>query len=165
MAGETPSCALEFIAADLRDADTRREVFIRAAVHGPVLVITEGLLIYLEAAQVTELSRDLHDIARARWWLSDLASPWLLKFMEKRWQKNVSAGNAPFLFGPAEGTDFFAPQGWREAEFRSTMAEAWRLNRTMPFAWLWRILSRLQSKRRREAALRISSIVLLENPP
>src|SRR6476620_815035 len=42
MAGETPRCQLEFIAADLRDAQTRRDVFAHAATQGPVLVITEG---------------------------------------------------------------------------------------------------------------------------
>jgi O-methyltransferase involved in polyketide biosynthesis len=162
MAGETSRCELEFFAADLRDADARREVFTRAARHGPVLVVTEGLLIYLEAPQVAELARDLHDIAHARWWLSDLASPMLLRFLEKRWQKNVTAGNAPFQFGPAEGTAFFAPHGWREAEFHSTLVDAFRLQRTMPFAWFWRMLSGLQSRRRQQAARRMSGVVLLE---
>lgn len=163
MAGMTPRCELEFLAADLRDADARREVFSHAAGNGPVLVITEGLLIYLESPQVAQLAHDLHEIAHARWWLSDLASPMLLKFLEKRWQKNVRAGNAPFQFGPAEGTGFFAPFGWREAEFRSTLVDAWRLKRTMPFAWFWRILSWLQPRHQRKAALAMSSVVLLES--
>ena len=101
---ETPRCQVEFIAADLREADARREVFTRAAAQGPVLVITEGLLIYLEPDHVAELARDLHDIAKAKWWLSDLASPMLLKFLEKRWSPKLREGKAPFRFGPAEGT-------------------------------------------------------------
>ncbi|GAP66604.1 methyltransferase [Mizugakiibacter sediminis] len=162
MAGETPRCALEFVAADLRDADARREVFSRAAAHGPVLAITEGLLVYLEAAQVADLARALHDVARAKWWLTDLASPRLLKMLEKRWAPRLRAGNAPFRFGPAEGTAFFAPHGWREAEFRSTWDEAVRLKRTMRGAWLWSLLGRLQPRRRREEFRRMSGIVLLE---
>lgn len=162
MAGEAPRCDLEFVAADLRDGDARREVFTRAARHGPVLVITEGLLIYLEAPQVAELARDLHDIAHARWWVSDLASPMLLRFLEKRWQKDVSAGNAPFQFGPAEGSAFFAAHGWREAEFHSTLVDAARLKRTMPFLWFWRMLSWFQPRGRQQAVLRMSSVVLLE---
>jgi methyltransferase (TIGR00027 family) len=162
MAGETPRCQLEFVAADLRDASVRREVFAQAAARGPVLVITEGLLVYLQAEQVADLARDLHDVAHARWWLSDLASPMLLKFLEKQWQPKLKAGNAPFQFGPAEGTAFFAPFGWREAEFRSTWDESQRLNRQMPGAWLWKILMRFQSAKRREEGRRMSGIILLE---
>jgi methyltransferase (TIGR00027 family) len=162
MAGETPHCELEFIAADMRDADAKRDVFTRAATHGPVLVITEGLLVYLESDQVAELARDLHDIAHATWWLTDLASPMLLKFLEKQWAPKLKEGNAPFRFGPAEGTAFFAPFGWREAEFRSTWDESFRLQRTMRGAWLWRLLSHLQSKAKQEAGRRMSGIVLLQ---
>jgi methyltransferase (TIGR00027 family) len=162
MAGETPHCELEFIAADMRDADAKRDVFTRAATHGPVLVITEGLLVYLESDQVAGLARDLHDIAQAKWWLTDLASPMLLKFLEKQWAPKLKEGNAPFRFGPAEGTAFFAPFGWREAEFRSTWDEAFRLRRTMRGSWLWKLLSHLQPKARQEANRRMSGIVLLQ---
>ena len=162
MTGEIPHCELEFISADLRNADARRDVFSRAAAHGPVLVITEGLLVYLEAEQVADLARDLHDVAHAKWWLTDLASPMLLKMLARRWQPKLEEGNAPFRFGPAEGTAFFAPFGWREAEFRSTWDESFRLKRTMSGAWLWKFLSRFQSPQKREAGRRMSGIVLLE---
>jgi methyltransferase (TIGR00027 family) len=162
MTGETPHCVLEFVAADRRDADVRRDVFSRAAVYSPVLVITEGLLVYLEAEQVADLARDLHDVARAKWWLTDLASPMLLKFLERRWQPKLKEGNAPFRFGPAEGTAFFAPFGWCEAEFRSTWHESQRLKRTMSGASLWRLLSKFQSPQKREAGRRMSGIVLFE---
>ena len=163
MAGETPHCELEFVTADLRDGGVRREVFASASSHGPVLVITEGLLIYLERDQVADLALDLHDTAKARWWLTDLASPMLLKFLERQWQPKLRQGNAPFRFGPPEGTAFFEPYGWREAEFRSTWDESRRLKRTMPGAWLWTLLSKFQSAQKREAGRRMSGIVLLES--
>jgi hypothetical protein len=82
--------------------------------------------------------------------------------MDKNWGRAVAAGNAPFQFAPAEGTRFFEPHGWQEAEFRSTWEEANRLNRAdVPFAWLWRVLSRLSSAKRREAMRRFSGIALL----
>jgi len=165
MAGETPRCELEFVPADLRDAAARRDVLARAPGHGPVLVLTEGLLVYLEADDVAALARDLHDVARARWWLTDLASPMLLKYLEKQWQPKLREGNAPFRFGPAEGTAWFAPYGWREAEFRSTWDESLRLHRTMPGAWFWSLLMRLRSPQRREEARRMSGIVLFEATP
>jgi methyltransferase (TIGR00027 family) len=163
MADETPRCRLEFGAADLRDADARGRLFADAATQGPVLVITEGLLIYLKPDDVTALARDLHDIAKARWWLSDLASPILLKRMEKRWSPKMREGNAPFLFAPADGTEFFKAFGWNESEFRSHWDESIRLGRTMRGAWFWKILMNLQSRAMREKSRRMSGIMLLHS--
>ncbi|WP_133479844.1 class I SAM-dependent methyltransferase [Cognatilysobacter segetis] len=162
MAGETPRCHLEFHAADLRDAATRRELFADAARAGPVLVITEGLLIYLDAEDVAGLARDLHDVAHARWWLTDLASPLLLERFTRHLDSNLAAGNAPFRFAPADGTAFFAPMGWREREFRSTWDESLRIKRSVPAAPFWQLRSRL-TPRRHAAVRRMSGIVLLEN--
>ena len=89
----------------------------------------------------------------------------LLKFLEKQWQPKLTQGNAPFRFGPAEGTAFFEPHGWQEAEFRSTWDESKRLKRTMPGMWLWTLLSKFQSAQKREAGRRMSGIVLLESRP
>lgn len=161
MAAETPRCRVEFVAADLRDADLRRRVFADAASEGPVLVITEGLLIYLQPEDVAGLARDLHDIVRARWWLSDLASPMLMKFVQNKWASRVKSGNAPFQFAPAEGTGFFAPYGWRELEWRSIWIESHRLKRTMRFAWFWKLFGKLQPAAKREAAKRMSGMMLL----
>ncbi|HEX7130833.1 MAG TPA: SAM-dependent methyltransferase [Rhodanobacteraceae bacterium] len=163
MAGATPRCELEFVAADLRDASARRELFARAAAERPVLVISEGLLVYLTPGQVGELARDLHDVAQARWWLLDIASPRLRKFMERsRWLGQLQQGNAPMQFFPEQGTAFFEPFGWREKEFRSTWDESFRLKRTMRGAWLFRWLSKLQPEAQVEAGRRMSGIVLLE---
>lgn len=163
MAGETPRCRLEFVAADLREADARRALFADAAREGPVLVITEGLLVYLRPEDVAELARDLHDVARARWWTADLASPRLLRMLEKRWSPALRDGNAPFLFGPAENTAFFAPAGWREREFRSHWDEAVRLRRGMRGMAFWRVLMALQPRAMQERDRRMSGIMLLES--
>lgn len=162
MAAETRRCRLEFHAADLRDAGARRALFADAASTGPVLVITEGLLIYLEADDVAGLARDLHDVARARWWLTDLASPLLLRKFTKHLDSKLKSGNAPFRFAPADGTGFFAPTGWREREFRSTWDESLRIRRSVPAAPFWNWLSKL-TPRRYAAMRRMSGIVLLEN--
>ncbi|OLC08535.1 MAG: hypothetical protein AUH42_01195 [Gemmatimonadetes bacterium 13_1_40CM_70_11] len=163
LAGEEPRCALEWAGVDLADRERRRALFAQVGVAArQVLVVTEGLLIYLDPAQVGELARDLHEQAAFAWWLIDLATPRLLKLMEKTWGRAVAAGNAPFRFAPAEGTRFFEPVGWREVEFRSTWDESLRLKRTMPLAKLWTFLGRFYSKARREEMRRMSGIVLLE---
>lgn len=163
MDGETPRCRVEYVAADLREAERRRALFADASTEGPVLVITEGLLIYLTPEDVADLARDLHDIAHARWWLSDLASPMLLRFLERRWSKRMASGNAPFRFAPEESTAFFAPFGWREEEWRSSWTESIRLKRRMRHAWLWGLLGRLQPKHKREAGLRMAGMCLLRS--
>lgn len=162
MRDETPRCRVEFHAADLRDADARRRLFEDASREGPMLVVTEGLLIYLDPADVAPLARDLHDIAGARWWLSDLASPMLLERVTKNWDRELAQANAPFRFAPANGTDFFEPFGWHESEFRSTFDESLRLNRSFPFARLTNWLLNVYSRDKARAIRRMASIILLE---
>jgi methyltransferase (TIGR00027 family) len=163
LAGERPGCVHENVAADLTDAGQRAAAFSRVgAAAAPVLVVTEGLLVYLTAEQVAALARELHAQAAFRWWLIDLASPRLLAMLAKGWGKSLAAGNAPMQFAPPEGTKFFEPHGWREVEYRSAWEESFRLNRTMPLGQLWRFIGRLMSKKRQEAGRRMSGFVLLE---
>ncbi len=163
LAGERPVCALERVGIDLTDVPRRRALFDRiGSAAPPVLVVSEGLLIYLTRDQVGALAADLAAPPSFRWWLIDLASPRLLKMMDKTWGPIVAAGNAPFQFAPAEGTRFFEPFGWREAEFRPTWDESRRLNRTMRMAWLWNLIGQLLPKAKREEWRRFSGIVLLE---
>src|SRR5439155_1481483 len=130
-----------------------------ALFHDPyarqVLVVSEGLLIYLTGEQVGALASDLAAQASFGWWLIDLASPGLLRMMARTWGRAV-ADNAPFRFAPPEGTQFFEPFGWREAEFRSTWEESLRLKRTLLLPWLWGLLGRLYPKRKREEFRRFS---------
>jgi len=162
LAGERPACALEQVGIDLTDRARRRALFSQIGAGArQVLVVSEGLLVYLDPEQVASLAADLAAPPPFRWWLIDVASPRLLKMMEKTWGRAVAAGNAQFRFAPPEGTRFFEPQGWREAEYRSMWEEALRLKRTMPLAWLWNLIGRLYPKAKREQFRRMSGIVLL----
>ncbi|MGH7562326.1 MAG: class I SAM-dependent methyltransferase [Gemmatimonadales bacterium] len=162
--GERPVCHYEAVKLDLSDVPARRQLFARVGAEGRrTLVMTEGLLVYLPPASVAELARDLHEAPSFALWLTDLASPELLEFLEKKtWSSTVRAGNAPFLFAPAESTGFFEPYGWREVEWRSMFYEGIRLRRTVPFARFWALLARLGGRRRQEKTERFSGIALLE---
>lgn len=158
-----PVCRYETMPLDLTDPAARRTLVDRLGAAGrDTLVVTEGLLIYLGADDVGALARDLHSGATFRWWLIDLASPRLLTIMMKYWGREAQGGNAPFRFAPEEGTAFFRPFGWREAEFRSSIEEARRLRREMRMMWFWRFLGRLGSTEKREQMRRMSGTVLLE---
>ena len=163
MAGETPRCRYTARAADLREPGALRAVLDEFAREPRrALVITEGLLIYLEPPQVATLAGELASGTGVRFWLMDLASPMLLQWMERRWKGPRGLQNAPFRFAPAEGTAFFAPHGWREREFHSTWEEAKRLKRMPPNSWVWGLFALFMSPRRREAMRRFSGHVVLE---
>jgi methyltransferase (TIGR00027 family) len=158
-----PACAYEAVPTDLTDAVARRALFQRlGAASRRALVVSEGLLLYLTPPQVAALAADLGDVPSFHAWLLDLASPSLLKLMQRTWGDTLARGNAPFRFAPDEGTDFFRPFGWREAQFRSIYEESHRLRREMPLGWLYRLLGRVSGARRREQARRMSAAVLLE---
>jgi methyltransferase (TIGR00027 family) len=163
MKNEHTVCKYEAIAADLTDDSVRNALFAKLGASAQrVLVISEGLLIYLTPAQVESLGNALHAQPSFRWWIIDIAHPQLLKMMNRMWGKNVSMGNAPFLFAPAEGTDFFMPLGWREKVFRGNMEEAKRLKREMAGMWFWQLFGLFQSKKQREVYKRFSGTVLFE---
>ena len=160
---ETPVCRYVAIPADLTDAEARRDLFARVGAEGgDVLVVTEGLIIYLTPEQVSGLARDLYAQPRFRWWLTDLVSPKLMQWIQKTWGSALQRGNAPFQFAPEEGTKFFEPLGWREVSFRSTGEEARRLKREIRNAWIWRLMIAFYSAKRKEEMRRLAGNVLLE---
>lgn len=160
---EKPVCQYEAVRLDLTDVPKREALFSQiGAQSSRVLVVTEGLLIYLTADQVAALARDLHAPTSFQWWVIDLASPRLLVMMQKMWGRNMKESNAPFQFAPAESSGFFAPFGWKEAEYYPAMDAAQRLNRQMTLMWLWRLLGRMRSKKVQEEFRRINGFVLLE---
>jgi methyltransferase (TIGR00027 family) len=161
MKHERPRCIYEAVVLDLAEEAKRRALFtqIGAQVRN-ALVISEGLLIYLEPDAVASLARDLRAQPGFHWWLIDIASPRLLKFSQRSWGKSLQ--RAPFKFAPAEDTKFFEPHGWREHTYRSIGDEARRLNREMRGMWFWRFVMRFYPKRIREQFKRFSGCVLLE---
>jgi methyltransferase (TIGR00027 family) len=163
MKGETPRCRYEAVTTDLTDRAARQALFQRIGGESKrVLVVTEGLLIYLSEEQVAALADDLHAAPSFTWWTIDLASPMLLKMMD-RWLKSPTLKqNAPFKFGPEASTEFFRPHGWRVKEWRSSMDEATRIDREMPMMWMVRIMRLFSSAKRKEAMRRMTMFVLFE---
>lgn len=141
LAGETPRCKLRRVAVDLADATARRQLFAALGEgRHRALVISEGLLIYLDPADADALARDLAAVPAMREWITDLASPALLRWMARSWGREVARAGAPFRFAPAEGPAHFAPLGWRVREVRSSFYEAARLRRLpRPYSWLAKI--------------------------
>jgi methyltransferase (TIGR00027 family) len=134
-----PRCQLRRIKVDLADSSAR-VAMLKEAVGAStnVLVITEGLLLYLEEAQVRSLAIDLAAQAGVRWWMLDLASPALLKMMEKSMGPQLA--NAPMKFGLANGVAFFEDLGWRVTQVQSMLRAAARFRRLPWTLKLFRLL-------------------------
>ncbi len=141
LAGERPRCALERVRLDLSNVTSRRELFDRLGRRaGRALVVTEGLIVYLTAEAVGELARDLAAPPSFKRWLTDLASPGLLRLLQRRLGPQLGPGGATLQFAPAEGPGFFASYGWKPLEVRSMLKTAAGLGR---LTLIMRLLSML----------------------
>jgi methyltransferase (TIGR00027 family) len=127
---EKPVCRLERVRLDLSDVSARHELFSQFGRRSTkTLIITEGLLIYLTAEEVGALARDLAAPPSFQRWLVDIASPGLLRLLQKNMGPQLAQSGASFRFGPKEGPGFFLPYGWTPADVRSPLKEAARLKR------------------------------------
>jgi hypothetical protein len=96
--------------------------------------LTEGLLIYMEEEQVGAVAQDLARPVSFCRWVHDLASPGLLRMLQRSWQETLEKASAPLRFAPEEGPMFFAKYGWKPIDVRTLLKAAARLGR-LPF-WL-----------------------------
>jgi len=138
LADQTPRCRLTRTAVDLADPDARR-AFLDDALGGATkaLVLTEGLLMYLEEADVIALS-EAFTRPEVAWWMLDFAGPGLKKMMKKKMAGMFE--NAPFKFAPENGLAFFEDRGWQTLEVEALYIAAQRLHRLpvlmRPLTWL-----------------------------
>lgn len=158
LADATPRCHLVRIPADLRDASERRRALREAigAAHR-VLVLTEGLLVYLEPPSVAALSGDLLAETGIDWWVIDLASPAIVQMMNRRMGEHLA--NAPMHFAPATGVAYFEQLGWSVRQVQDLAHAAVRLKRLpwflRPFMLLPQANPRALGKARWAAVVRL----------
>jgi methyltransferase (TIGR00027 family) len=145
---EKPLCALERIRLDLSNATLRRDLFGELGRRSKnALIITEGLLIYLNTDDVAGLARDLAVPPSFQSWILDIASPGLLRLLAKRMAKQLNAA-APFKFAPPEGPNFFIPYGWKPVDVQSFLKNAARLKRLSLLFRLFALLPETERSRR-----------------
>jgi|SRR5579884_64873 len=131
LSNHRPACLLQHVPLDVLDAQARRQLFRQVSAEAQrVLILTEGLLIYLASAEVASLAKDMHQLRRFRWWLSDLVSSDGMRLMEKTTAHSSNGmDNVKLLFAPREGRAFFHQYGWQTVEYHSCFDEAQRLDR------------------------------------
>ena len=162
LAQARPRSSLERVKLDLSAPKERRELFKR--INGSanrVLVITEGLLVYLKPEDVASLAADLHEQPNFRWWIADILTPTLLDWLKKRSFKQFTEGNVQMHFAPESGADFFKPYGWNVDEQRSVTKEARRLKREMPRAGFYRFMAHFAPRKQKEFFSKLDSYFVL----
>jgi methyltransferase (TIGR00027 family) len=127
LAGETPRCKLRREAVDLADP-AARAAFLARSTEGAkqTLVITEGLVVYLEQGVVEAMARDFAAHA-VHFWILDFSSPRIVADIRR--DMGALLENAPFKFAPPNGVAFFEQLGWKPRDMHSLFHAAARLKR------------------------------------
>ncbi len=158
LAGERPRCQLRRVRMDLSDRAKRQELCRELGAQSKkALIVTEGLLIYLSPEEVLEFAHDLSAQPVFRDWAIDLASPGLLKMLQKNLGALEKAGS-PLKFAPVEGPAYFTPAGWKPVEVYSMIKTAARIKR-LPFGL--RLFSWLPESNGRQGARPWSAVCRL----
>jgi methyltransferase (TIGR00027 family) len=139
---EKPVCPLERFRLDLSNIDARRELFLQLGSRAK-----KALIIYLTADEVSALAQDLAASPSFHSWILDIASPGLLRMLQKRMAAQLNQA-APFKFAPDEGPNFFLRHGWKPVDVRSLLKNAARLKRLSYFLRLIALLPESESSRR-----------------
>ena len=159
LAGDKPTCRLERIRQDLSDAAGLKPLFAELAARGKkILVLTEGLMIYLDPAEVDLLAKDLAAQPTFQRWIFDLHSPGLLRIMQRTAGAQLSQVGASFKFGPSEGPAFFEPCGWKAIDVQGLLKTSARFKRP-PFAL--RLLSHLPERKGAQGSRPWSGVCLM----
>lgn len=137
--GQAPVCQLQRRGVDLSEAQARSRLFEDVSNGATqVLVISEGLLVYLDPEVVRALSKELLAHSSVRWWVTEIASPGILNRMNRG--ASVELASAPMKFAPDNGVAFFEEQGYKPRDLRSLFKEGARFKRVpwflRPFALL-----------------------------
>jgi methyltransferase (TIGR00027 family) len=171
LAGDVPNCNLEQVAIDLSNNLERREFLSSLHNRGRnLLVLTEGVIPYLDNEQVGTLADDLRDLARS------IRVAWIVEYLPAKvyLHRRTAIGakqmkNAPFKFRPSDWFAFFASHGWQQRDIRYLGIEGIRLGRRAPLPWNTRMkmrIARLFKRKRDRAQLgRLLGYALLEPIP
>jgi O-methyltransferase involved in polyketide biosynthesis len=159
LSGEKPRCSLSRVRLDLADREPRRKLFAELGREASnALIVTEGLIVYLEPKQAATLAEDLAAPEGFRRWIIDLMSPGLRRMITRRIGSMLEEARAPLRFSPEEGPNVFAQQGWRPIGVRPFLKWAARKRRV---GFGMRLLSMLPASNGRQGPRPWSAACLL----
>jgi methyltransferase (TIGR00027 family) len=149
LANESASCVVERIGLDVSDRKALGAALDRVtSQHSSVVVVTEGLLAYLDNGIVSELAKELYTRPAIRSWVLEAALPEVVERNQRVWGKHFQRAGAAMKFAPANGINYFRDHGWTVRTKRSCLLEARRLGREPRFAGLLHFAKSLSAQGR-----------------
>ncbi len=134
LAGASPSCIVERMAADISTESGRRSVF-EAVGPEPALMLTEGLLMYLPRAAVSAIATESAARSGIRNWIFDVSALALMRAAHGDTMDAIQSVRAEDHLEGAEVLDAVTAHNWRVADSRTYVRDS----RSVPAA-LERIL-------------------------
>jgi methyltransferase (TIGR00027 family) len=169
LAADRPRCTLRRVGLDLADLPARRAL-LASVTSGArrSLLLTEGLVPYLDLGEAAALADDLRALPDVDGWVVDYVSPESHRYRQRA-GLSEQMRQAPFKFQPEDWFAFFADHGWRAREERYLPEEGRRRGRPPPLPWGARLLSAvlgpLVPPERRSQFQRFAGYILLEPVP
>lgn len=131
LAKHPTQCDYRTYSCDLR-IDSERSIFWEKVKKESkkILVLTEGLLLYLTEENVSSMANELASHKEVLYWVTDmyLAGTGDLS----KWHKFMEDSNAAFRWGPKNSDTYFERFGWKLIDKRGMIEEGQRLNRIPP---------------------------------
>jgi len=131
---EKPHCQVERVGLDLAQEKVRRP-FLRKIGMGSkkVLVVTEGLLLYLTEQEARELSKDLLKNPKVKYWLLEY----------NHLDSDEDSDVLPVKFKRSDWIPFFMDLGWKFADVLFALDESKRVGRAHPFKMPTEVLKKI----------------------
>jgi methyltransferase (TIGR00027 family) len=160
--GAQPKCKLTRVEVDLADA-TARQAFLAGVVPGAkkVLILTEGVVVYLSPEQVTALSHDLIAQKRFAFWITEYFHRKVYRYL-KATVRTLKMKRAPLLFYPDDWYGFFNNLGWRQKETGYTAQIAREFKRKPPMPKWAALIFRFLPARVQEESMRMAGYVVFQ---
>jgi methyltransferase (TIGR00027 family) len=143
---ETPRCQLTRIELDLANNGKRSQFLTQmAAQTQKALIITEGVIPYLNESQVAQLGKELQSQPSFAFWIGEFFDPKVYRYIKNSFRMQKMR-NAPFQFFPKDWLGFFEDLGWTPKEIRYAGEETLKHGREIPMPW-WTIIFRILAKK------------------
>ncbi len=140
---QPPRCQLEQVPLDLADIRARQALLARLNGEArQLLVLTEGVVVYLDEAAVASLADDIAGLPHLAGWIVEYVSPASIA-ARQRSGVDKRLAQAPFRFMPADWFSFFASHGLTVRTMRYVADEAARVHRPAPLPWQARLVMAL----------------------
>jgi methyltransferase (TIGR00027 family) len=159
---EKPRCELKRVRLDLSDVSKRAHLLSEInAASKKVLVITEGVVIYLTNEDVESLGKALASQSNFRLWITDYFSPFFMDLYRQGRLGTIREKNVRFHFFPENWEAFFKNCGWSLKEMRYLTQESRKLGRRVPTPLLRRLLIAFLPKEKKEAIRKMTGYAML----